>query len=61
MLPPTPSFTGLPHAAVPYFFLSQTYDTRQSVELLSPHGIHCPSFPTYASTIVDFAARHPSG
>ena len=58
-LPPSPAITGLPHHAVPYFFLKQTYDTRQSKELLDAHGIRCPPFPSYVSTIVDFAARHP--
>lgn len=58
-LPPSPAITGLPHHAVPYFFLKQTYDTTQSKELLDAHGIHCPPFSSYVSTIVDFAARHP--
>ena len=59
-LPPSPKITGLPHAAVPYFFLNQTYDTRQSVEMLGAHGIHCPKFPEYVSQIVDYAAKHSS-
>ena len=58
-LPPSPAITGLPHHAVPYFFLKQTYDTTQSTELLDAHGIHCPTFSSYVKTIVDFAARHP--
>ena len=58
-LPPSPAITGLPHHAVPYFFLKQTYDTSQSKELLDAHGIHCPPFSSYVKTIVDFAARHP--
>ncbi len=57
-LPPSPKITGLPHAAVPYFFLNQTYDTRQSVEMLGAHGIHCPKFPEYVGQIVDYAAKH---
>ena len=57
-LPPSPRITGLPRAAVPYFFLTQTYDTRQSVELLAAHGIHCPKFPEYVSQIVDYAEKH---
>jgi len=60
MLPPSPSITHLPHHAVPYFFLKQTYDTAQSQQALSRHGIRCPSFESYVGTIVDFAARHPS-
>jgi nucleoside-diphosphate-sugar epimerase len=59
MLPASPKLTGLPHHAVPYFFLKQTYDTAQARQLLEPHGIHCPPFSSYAGAIVDFAARHP--
>jgi hypothetical protein len=59
-LPPSPAITGLPHAAVPYFFLKQTYDTAQSKQLLDTHGIHCPPFSSYVKTIVEFAARHPT-
>jgi len=59
MLPASPKLTGLPHHAVPYFFLKQTYDTAQARQLLEPHGIHCPPFSSYVRAIVDFAARHP--
>lgn len=59
MLPPSPLITGLPHSAVPYFFLDQTYDTHQSSEMLAAHGISCPEFPTYAPNIVEYATRHP--
>jgi len=58
-LPPSPAITGLPHHAVPYFFLKQTYDTAQSKALLDEHKIHCPPFSSYVGTIVDFAAKHP--
>jgi nucleoside-diphosphate-sugar epimerase len=34
MMPFSPPITGLPHYAVPYFFLAQTYDTSQADELL---------------------------
>src|SRR5918996_1789657 len=34
MLPPSPRITGLPHHAVPYFFVRQLYDTSQAQELL---------------------------
>jgi nucleoside-diphosphate-sugar epimerase len=59
MLPLAPRVSGLPHSAVPYFFLKQTYDATQSSELLDPHGVSCPSFRSYVETIVDYAARHP--
>jgi len=60
MLPFASKITGLPHSAVPYFFLEQTYDTRHARELLEPHGVRCPSFPEYVSALVDFVARHPT-
>jgi thioester reductase-like protein len=60
MLPPSPRITGLPHHAVPYFFVKQLYDTSQSQQLLAPHGIHCPPFETYVDRIVDFAKENPS-
>ena len=59
MLPPSPRITGLPHHAVPYFFVKQLYDTSQAQDLLAPHGIHCPPFESYVDTIVDFARQHP--
>lgn len=59
MLPLAPRITDLPHPAVPYFFLKQTYDTRQATQLLKPRGVACPSFDSYVANIVDYAARHP--
>jgi thioester reductase-like protein len=59
MLPPSPKITGLPHSAVPYFFVKQLYDTRQAQNLLAPHGIKCPPFETYVNKIVDFVKAHP--
>ena len=59
MLPPSPKITGLPHHAVPYFFVRQLYDTAQAQTLLAPHGIKCPPFPSYVDQIVDFVKAHP--
>ena len=59
MLPFAPKITGLPHSAVPYFFLEQMYDTTRSRELLEPHGVRCPTFPTYVEALVNFVAEHP--
>ncbi len=56
-LPISPPITGLPLAAVPYFFLDQTYDTTAAREMLKPHGIICPAFPSYAHNIIAYAAR----
>ena len=59
MLSISPRISGLPHSAVPYFFLKQTYDTARATQLLAPRGIFCPPFPNYVGAIVDYAARHP--
>src|SRR5580765_2433108 len=60
MLPFAPKITGLPHSAVPYFFLEQTYETARARELLEPHGIRCPRFPDYVGALVNFVAEHPT-
>jgi thioester reductase-like protein len=60
MLPPSPKITGLPHHAVPYFFVKQLYDSTQAQALLAPHNIRCPPFETYVDQIVDFARKNPS-
>jgi thioester reductase-like protein len=59
MLPPSPAITGLPHRAVPYFFLRQTYDSSGAQSLLTPRGITCPPFETYVDKVVEFARLHP--
>lgn len=59
MLPPSPKITGLPHHAVPYFFVRQLYDTSQAQRLLAPHGIKVPPFESYVDKIVDYARRNP--
>jgi nucleoside-diphosphate-sugar epimerase len=58
-LPLAPKISGLPHSAVPYFFLKQNYDTAQARKLLGPHGVSCPPFESYAEMIVDYATCHP--
>ena len=60
MLPFAPKITGLPHSAVPYFFLEQIYDTTRARELLEPHGIRCPPLTDYVETLVKFVAENPS-
>jgi thioester reductase-like protein len=60
MLPPSPRITGLPHHAVPYFFVKQLYDPTQAQQLLAPHGINCPPFASYVNNIVDFARQNPT-
>ncbi len=55
----SPPVTGLPHSAVPYFFISQTYDTSVADELLRKHGITCPNFRDYAANLLTFVKKHP--
>lgn len=50
----SPGITGLPHYAVPYFFVEQNYYTGESDELLAAHGIKCPAFPSYVSNLIDY-------
>ena len=60
MLPPSPRITGLPHNAVPYFFVRQLYDPSQANELLAPHAIQCPPFESYVDNIIRFVRQHPT-
>ncbi len=55
----SPSITGLPHHGVPYFFISQTYDTSIADELLGSHFISCPRFPDYVGNLLDFVEKFP--
>ena len=57
--PLSPPVTGLPHSAVPYFFIAQTYDTRVAETLLAPYGIICPNFRDYAANLLKFVEKHP--
>ncbi|CAN5576695.1 SDR family oxidoreductase [soil metagenome] len=58
-LPFSPIISGLPLSGVPYFFLSQTYDTSVADELLSAHDIACPNFKDYVKNLVKFVEKHP--
>ncbi len=58
-LPMTPALTGLPHAGVPYFFVTQEYDTAAADELLAPHDVHCPGFAEYVGRLIEFVKRNP--
>lgn len=55
----SPPLTGLPHHGVPYFFISQTYDTKVATKLLKPHKISCPPFTSYVSNLLDFVEENP--
>lgn len=58
-LPFSPPITGLPHAAVPYFFIAQTYDTAIASELLVARGVRCPGFRDYAANLIRFVNETP--
>ena len=60
MAPGAPKISGLPHSAVPYFFLEQTYDTSRVSELLESHEIRCPAFPDYVRPLVKFVEKQPT-
>ena len=60
MAPGAPKVTGLPHSAVPYFFLEQTYDTTQSQQLLAMNGIRCPTLLSYVKALIEFVREHPN-
>lgn len=55
----SPVITGLPHHGVPYFFISQTYDTSVADKLLAPHRIACPRFGDYVGNLLDFVEENP--
>lgn len=59
LLPFSPLITGLPHSGVPYFFLSQAYDTRVERQLLKPYGIGYPNFRDYVGNLIEFVKQHP--
>ncbi|HEY0429055.1 MAG TPA: SDR family oxidoreductase [Pyrinomonadaceae bacterium] len=58
-LPVSPPITGLPLAGVPYFFISQTYDTSIAGELLAAHDIACPDFRSYVKNLLAFVEKNP--
>jgi thioester reductase-like protein len=55
----SPPITGLPSYGVPYFFISQTYDTAVASELLEKHNIGCPRFDAYVANLLKFVDAHP--
>ena len=56
----SPVITGLPHSGVPYFFVSQNYDTGIADRLLDAHGIKCPRFGDYVGNLLDFVDEFPT-
>ena len=59
MLSISPPITGLPTHGVPYFFISQTYDTTIAKGLLAKHKIACPRFGNYVGNLLDFVEENP--
>lgn len=59
LMPVTPSISGLPHSAVPYFYISQSYDTSISSELLKKYGVACPNFADYVGNLIKFIEANP--
>lgn len=55
----TPSISGLPHSAVPYFYISQTYDTSVASHLLKKYNVFCPNFADYVGNLIKFIEAHP--
>ena len=55
----SPPLTGLPHSAVPYFFVPQNYDTSVAAELLAPYQIACPNFRDYVKNLLAFIEKNP--
>jgi thioester reductase-like protein len=55
----SPAITGLPHHGVPYFFISQTYDTAVADELLLSHDLVCPRLINYVGNLLDFVEENP--
>jgi nucleoside-diphosphate-sugar epimerase len=60
LLPFSPALTGLPHSGVPYFFLSQTYNTSVADRLLSAHSVTCPNFSAYVKNLLAFVEKNPA-
>lgn len=55
----SPPLTGLPHSAVPYFFVPQNYDTSVAADLLAPYQIACPNFRDYVKNLLAFIEKNP--
>lgn len=57
-LPFSPPLTGLPHSGVPYFFISQEYDTSVADALLERHNIECPRLKGYIGNLLKYVRKH---
>ncbi|WP_205698731.1 SDR family oxidoreductase [Conexibacter sp. SYSU D00693] len=51
-------YGGTPRESLMYLNHPVRFDTTNAAEVLSRHGLHCPRFPEYVSSIVRFFAEH---
>ena len=51
-------YGGTPRESLVYLSHPVRFDTRQTQEILGPHGVVCPSFQDYAPAIVSFFKEH---
>jgi hypothetical protein len=51
-------FGGAPRESIIYLNHPVRYDTRNAVEILSPHGLRPPAFTDYAHAMVEFFKAH---
>ncbi len=50
---------GLPAEFLDYFDMPTTYDTTNTVADLADTGVSCPTFDSYAATLLQFMDDHP--
>jgi len=58
-VPGLESLLGLPAEALNYFASPTTYPTTNTLAALAGTGLSCPSFDSYAATLLDFMVNHP--
>ena len=58
-LPSLEKYLGIPYSALDYFDHPTDYDVSATLNVLKGTGINCPSFSSYAFTLVSFMEKHP--
>jgi hypothetical protein len=51
-------FSGAPRESIRYLNHPVRFDTRRAEDILARHGLRCPRFPEYVSTIVAYFRAH---
>jgi hypothetical protein len=51
-------FGGAPRESIVYLNHPVSYNTRNAVRILEPHGLRPPAFPEYAHAMVEFFKAH---